>query len=170
MPAPSPIRPPARARRRSIKRLVRVRTRGSCGHRVRSDRTFGTFTSASATDDAVLEERVAALEGCTCWIGVGLRHAAQVVAMHCLIEPGDEWVAAEEPLWGARSISSIKRSRIRLEVVWASPTHIATFRTRGFFSPKTKAISSSRRQYRRRNQNIEAIGKTQERGGSADRR
>ena len=44
---------------------------------------------------AVLEERVAALEGGTAAVAVASGHAAQVLAFHALLQPGDEFVAAQ---------------------------------------------------------------------------
>src|ERR687897_449320 len=50
---------------------------------------------------AVLEERVAALEGGTAALGVASGHAAQFLVMHALMQPGDEFVAARKLYGGA---------------------------------------------------------------------
>ena len=56
--------------------------------------TFGNiYTRIGNPTNAVLEERVAALEGGTAGLAVASGHAAQVVVMHCLMQPGDELVA-----------------------------------------------------------------------------
>src|SRR5256884_8078605 len=59
--------------------------------------TFGNiYTRIGNPTNAVLEERVAALEGGTAGLAVASGHAAQVVALHCLMTPGDELVAAKK--------------------------------------------------------------------------
>src|SRR4029453_16834367 len=50
---------------------------------------------------AVLEERVAALEGGTAAVAVASGHAAQVIVMHALMQPGDEFVAARRLYGGS---------------------------------------------------------------------
>ena len=61
--------------------------------------TFGNIYSRIGNPtNAVLEERVAALEGGTAGLAVASGHAAQVLAFHCLMQPGDEFVASQEAL------------------------------------------------------------------------
>ena len=48
---------------------------------------------------AVLEERVAALEGGTAALAVASGHAAEFLTFHALMQPGDEFVAAQQALW-----------------------------------------------------------------------
>ena len=48
---------------------------------------------------AVLEERVAALEGGTAALAVASGHAAEFLVFHTLLQPGDEFVAAKQALW-----------------------------------------------------------------------
>ena len=50
---------------------------------------------------AVLEERVAALEGGTAGLAVASGHAAQAIVFHALLEPGDEFVAARQLYGGS---------------------------------------------------------------------
>ena len=57
---------------------------------------------------AVLEERVAALEGGTAALAVASGHAAQLLAFHTLLEPGDDFVAARQ-LYGG-SINQFNQS------------------------------------------------------------
>ena len=58
--------------------------------------TFGNiYTRIGNPTCAVLEERVAALEGGTAGLAVASGHAAQVLVMHCLMKPGDEFVASK---------------------------------------------------------------------------
>src|ERR1700755_741101 len=42
--------------------------------------------------NAVLEERIAALEGGTAALAVGSGHAAQVIVFQSLLQPGDEFI------------------------------------------------------------------------------
>ena len=57
--------------------------------------TFGNiYTRIMNPTQAVLEERVAALEGGTAALAVASGHAAQTLVFHTLLEPGDEFIAA----------------------------------------------------------------------------
>src|SRR5258705_1539393 len=65
--------------------------------------TFGNiYTRIGNPTNAVLEERVAALEGGTAGLAVASGHAAQVVVMHCLMQPGDQFLAAKKLYGGSR--------------------------------------------------------------------
>ena len=56
---------------------------------------FGNiYTRITNPTTAVLEERIAALEGGTAALAVASGHAAQLLMMHTLMQPGDEFVAA----------------------------------------------------------------------------
>ena len=64
--------------------------------------TFGNiYTRIGNPTTAVLEERVAALEGGTAGLAVASGHAAQVFAFHCLLQPGDEFVASKKLYGGS---------------------------------------------------------------------
>ena len=63
---------------------------------------------------AVLEERVAALEGGTAGLAVASGHAAQVLVFHTLMEPGDEFVAARQLYGGSINQFSQCLQEIRL--------------------------------------------------------
>ena len=80
--------------------------------------TFGNiYTRIGNPTCAVLEERVAALEGGSAGLAVASGHAAQVVVMHALMTPGDELVASKKLyLRPARS------SSMRTNGSWASTT------------------------------------------------
>ncbi len=59
--------------------------------------TFGNiYTRIGNPTNAVLEERVAALEGGTAGLAVASGHAAQVLVFHVLMKPGDEFVASKK--------------------------------------------------------------------------
>src|SRR4051812_25192649 len=65
---------------------------------------FGNiYTRITNPTTAVLEERVAALEGGTAATAVASGHAAQVVALQQLLIPGDEFVAARKLYGGGSS-------------------------------------------------------------------
>src|SRR6516225_906300 len=63
---------------------------------------FGNiYTRIMNPTQAVLEERVAALEGGTAALAVASGHAAQALVFHALMEPGDEFVAARQLYGGS---------------------------------------------------------------------
>src|ERR1700751_2493352 len=64
--------------------------------------TFGNIYSRIGNPtNAVLEERVAALEGGTAGLAVASGHAAQVIVFHVLLTPGDEFVASRKLYGGS---------------------------------------------------------------------
>src|SRR5947207_9316974 len=64
--------------------------------------TFGNiYTRIGNPTCAVLEERVAALEGGTAGLAVASGHAAQAVVMHALMTPGEEFVASRKIYGGS---------------------------------------------------------------------
>src|ERR1044072_9390109 len=70
--------------------------------------TFGNiYTRIGNPTTAVLEERLAALEGGTAALATASGHAAQVMVFHCLMQPGDEFVASRK-LYGG-SINQINQ-------------------------------------------------------------
>jgi O-acetylhomoserine (thiol)-lyase len=86
----------------------------------------------------VLEERVAALEGGTAGLAVASGHAAQVIVMHCLMKPGDEFVASKKLYGGSINQFNHAFKNFGWNVVWAEPDDIGTFERA--VSAKTKAI------------------------------
>src|SRR2546425_12158484 len=101
--------------------------------------TFGNiYTRIGNPTSAVLEERVAALEGGTAGLAVASGHAAQVIVMHCLMQPGDEFVAAKKLYGGSINQFNHAFKNFDWRVVWAEPDDIGTFERA--ISPKTKAI------------------------------
>src|SRR3989304_9935702 len=63
---------------------------------------FGNiYTRIMNPTQAVLEERIAALEGGTAGLAVASGHAAQIIVMHALMRPGEEFVALKELYGGA---------------------------------------------------------------------
>jgi O-acetylhomoserine (thiol)-lyase len=101
--------------------------------------TFGNIYSRIGNPtNAVLEERVAALEGGTAGLAVGSGHAAQVLAFHCLMQPGDEFVASRKLYGGSINQFNHAFKNFGWNVKWADPDDIASFERA--ITPKTKAI------------------------------
>src|SRR4026209_102735 len=64
--------------------------------------TFGNiYTRIGNPTTAVLEERVAALEGGTAGLATASGHSAQVLVFHCLMAPGEEFVASRKLYGGS---------------------------------------------------------------------
>src|ERR1700741_2644700 len=58
-------------------------------------KAFGNiYTRIMNPTQAVLEERLAALEGGTAALAAASGHGAQLLAFHVLLEPGDEFIAS----------------------------------------------------------------------------
>jgi O-acetylhomoserine (thiol)-lyase len=89
------------------------------------------------TQDA-LEQRVAALEGGTAGLAVASGHAAQLVTMHTLLEPGDEFIAARQLYGGSINQFGHAFKKFGWNVVWADADDPATFERA--LTDKTKAI------------------------------
>src|SRR5256885_8863681 len=101
--------------------------------------SFGNiYTRIGNPTNAVLEERVAALEGGTAGLAVASGHAAQVIVFHVLMKPGDEFVAAKKLYGGSINQFNHSFKNFGWNVVWADPDDIGTFE-RGI-TPKTKAV------------------------------
>jgi O-acetylhomoserine (thiol)-lyase len=88
--------------------------------------------------NAVLEERVAALEGGRAALAVASGHAAQLIAFHPLMHPGDEFVAARQ-LYGG-SITQFKHSFAKFDwhVKFADGQKPESFREQ--ITERTKAL------------------------------
>ena len=78
--------------------------------------TFGNiYTRIGNPTNAVLEERVAALEGGTAGLAVASGHAAQVLVMHCLMQPGRRVRRLQEALWRLDQPVQSRLQEFRLE-------------------------------------------------------
>ena len=100
---------------------------------------FGNiYTRIGNPTNAVLEERVAALEGGTAALAVASGHAAQVLVFHALLQPGDEFIAARKLYGGSINQFSHAFKSFGWNVVWADPDDIGSFERA--VTPKTKAI------------------------------
>ncbi|MFL6799336.1 MAG: O-acetylhomoserine aminocarboxypropyltransferase [Xanthobacteraceae bacterium] len=101
--------------------------------------TFGNiYTRIGNPTNAVLEERVAALEGGTAGLAVASGHAAQVIVMHCLMRPGEEFVAAKKLYGGSINQFNHAFKNFGWTVAWADPDDIGTFERA--VNSNTKAI------------------------------
>jgi O-acetylhomoserine (thiol)-lyase len=101
--------------------------------------TFGNIYSRIGNPtNAVLEERVAALEGGTAGLAVASGHAAQVVVMHALMTAGDELVASKKLYGGSINQFNHAFRNFGWSVAWADPDDLDSFERA--ISPKTKAI------------------------------
>ncbi|MBB4040950.1 O-acetylhomoserine (thiol)-lyase [Microvirga flocculans] len=87
---------------------------------------------------AVLEERVAALEGGTAALAVASGHAAEFLVFHTLLQPGDEFVAAKKLYGGSINQFNHAYKNFGWNVVWADSDDPSTFEAA--ITPKTKAI------------------------------
>ena len=100
---------------------------------------FGNiYTRIGNPTCAVLEERVAALEGGTAGLAVASGHAAQVLTMHALLTPGDEFIASKKLYGGSINQFNHSFKSFGWNVVWADPDDLSTFERA--VTPKTKAI------------------------------
>jgi O-acetylhomoserine (thiol)-lyase len=101
--------------------------------------TFGNiYTRIGNPTNAVLEERVAALEGGTAGLAVASGHAAQVIVMHTLMRPGDEFVASKKLYGGSINQFNHAFKNFGWNVAWADPDDISSFERA--VTEKTKAV------------------------------
>ena len=100
---------------------------------------FGNiYTRIGNPTCAVLEERVAALEGGTAALAVASGHAAQLLVFHTIMRPGDEFVAARQLYGGSINQFGHSFKTCGWNVVWADIEDLSTFEAA--ITPKTKAI------------------------------
>jgi O-acetylhomoserine (thiol)-lyase len=100
---------------------------------------FGNiYTRIMNPTQAVLEERIAALEGGTAGLAVASGHAAQVVAFHTIMSPGDEFISARQLYGGSINQFNHSFKSFGWNVKWADIDDISSFERA--VSPKTKAI------------------------------
>ena len=78
--------------------------------------------------NAVLEERVAALEGGRAGLAVASGHAAQLLALHTLMGPGNNIVAARQLYGGSINQFSQGFAKFGWHVKWADTTDPESFR------------------------------------------
>ncbi|TCK28712.1 O-acetylhomoserine sulfhydrylase [Ancylobacter aquaticus] len=102
-------------------------------------KAFGNiYTRIGNPTNAVLEERVAALEGGTAALAVASGHAAQLLTFQTLLTPGDEFIAARKLYGGSINQFNHAFKSFGWNVVWADSDDVASFERA--ISPRTKAI------------------------------
>ena len=101
---------------------------------------FGNiYTRIMNPTQAVLEERVAALEGGTAALAVASGHAAQLLIFHTIMQPGDNFVAAKRLYGGSINQFGHAFKSFGWQVRWADPADPESFEsqidenTRGIF-------------------------------------
>ena len=100
---------------------------------------FGNiYTRIMSPTSAVLEERIAALEGGTAGLAVASGHAAQLVILHALMTPGDELISARQLYGGSINQFNHSFKSFGWNVKWADVDDISSFEKA--VTPKTKAI------------------------------
>ncbi|KAA3510056.1 O-acetylhomoserine aminocarboxypropyltransferase [Agrobacterium rosae] len=100
---------------------------------------FGNiYTRIMNPTQAVLEERVAALEGGTAALAVASGHAAQLLVFHTLLQSGDNFVAARQLYGGSINQFGHSFQNFGWQVRWADATDTASFESQ--IDDRTKAI------------------------------
>jgi O-acetylhomoserine (thiol)-lyase len=102
-------------------------------------RAFGNiYTRIMNPTQAVLEAKVAALEGGTAALAVASGHAAQLLAFHTIMQPGDEFIAARQLYGGSINQFNHSFKSFGWNVVWADAEDPSSFEKA--ITAKTKAI------------------------------
>ena len=100
---------------------------------------FGNiYTRIMNPTQAVLEARIAALEGGTAALAAASGHGAQLLVFHTLLEPGDEFISAGQLYGGSINQFNHAFKKFNWNVVWADSDDPSSFARA--LSPKTKAI------------------------------
>jgi O-acetylhomoserine (thiol)-lyase len=100
---------------------------------------FGNiYTRITNPTNAVLEERVAALEGGTAALAVASGHAAEFLCFHTIMQPGDEIIASNKLYGGSINQFNHAWKNFGWNVKWADPDDLSTFEAA--ITPRTKAI------------------------------
>lgn len=100
---------------------------------------FGNiYTRITNPTTAVLEERVAALEGGTAALAVASGHAAQLGVFHTLLRPGDEFIASDKLYGGSINQFNHSFQNFGWKVVWVNMEDEEALKKA--VSDKTKAI------------------------------
>ncbi|MEX6505513.1 O-acetylhomoserine aminocarboxypropyltransferase [Jiella sp. M17.18] len=100
---------------------------------------FGNiYTRIMNPTQAVLEERVAALEGGTAALACASGHAAQLLVFQALMRPGEEFVASRKLYGGSINQFGHAFQSFDWRVKWADPDDVSSFEAQ--ITDKTKAI------------------------------
>jgi O-acetylhomoserine (thiol)-lyase len=102
-------------------------------------RAFGNiYTRIMNPTQAVLESKVAALEGGTAALATASGHGAQLLIFHMLMQPGDEFIAVRQLYGGSINQFNHSFKSFGWHVVWADAENPASIEKA--LSGKTKAI------------------------------
>jgi O-acetylhomoserine (thiol)-lyase len=96
------------------------------------------YTRLGNPTQAVLEERIATLEGGTAALATASGHAAQFLVFHALLQPGDEFIASRQLYGGSINQFSQAFKSFGWNVRWADARDPESFRRQ--LSAKTKAF------------------------------
>lgn len=101
--------------------------------------TFGNvYSRLSNPTNAVLEERIAALEGGRAALAVSSGMSAQTIATLTLCKAGDEIVAASTLYGGSYSLLDVNLRRLGIDTTFVNPNDPENFRRA--ITPKTKLL------------------------------
>ncbi len=102
-------------------------------------KAFGNiYTRIMNPTQAVLEERLAALEGGTAALATSSGHGAQLIIFHTLMNSGENFIAAKKLYGGSINQFGHAFKNFGWEVRWADPEDMSTFENQ--IDDKTKAI------------------------------
>ena len=102
-------------------------------------KAFGNiYTRIMNPTQAVLEERVAALEGGTAALATASGHAAQMLVFHNLMRPGDNFLAARRLYGGSINQFGHAFKNFDWQVRWADTEDLSTFENQ--IDGRTRAI------------------------------
>ena len=103
-------------------------------------KAFGNiYTRIMNPTQAVLEERIAALEGGTAALATASGHSAQMLVFHTIMRPGENFIAASKLYGGSINQFGHAFKNFGWEVRWADINDVSTFesqiddKTRGIF-------------------------------------
>ncbi|MEM5473257.1 O-acetylhomoserine aminocarboxypropyltransferase [Hoeflea sp. AS60] len=102
-------------------------------------KAFGNiYTRIMNPTQAVLEERIAALEGGTAALAVASGHAAQLLVFHTMMSPGDNFIAANRLYGGSINQFGHSFKSFDWQVRWADPADMSSIESQ--IDDRTKAI------------------------------
>ncbi len=91
-------------------------------------KAFGNiYTRIMNPTQAVLEERIAALEGGTAALATASGHGAQLLVFHTILTPGDNFIAARKLYGGSINQFGHAFKNFGWEVRWADINDVSTF-------------------------------------------
>lgn len=102
-------------------------------------KAFGNiYTRIMNPTQAVLEERIAALEGGTAALATASGHSAQMLVFHTIMRPGENFIAASKLYGGSINQFGHAFKNFGWEVRWADINDVSTFESR--IDDKTRGI------------------------------